>query len=601
MAKNSPVPSGLKLPVVLLALCLTRALAEPIPDAELAYPPTPARIATLVQSAAPANWGPQVAPLREAALRAYDRGVLSTAESWLLLYRWAELFSATDAQYIPEWMKAVEAAQLVHPNMAQSYTFTGRQLGASLPADTQAWLVGNAAFSREFFTTVTPYDYIPAVFDILQAIRRRDPAKFAAYPSLALALAVVYDNPPPPWWPHQQVTPQSLVRRWPPAADAFAWWTREDAAGHTYHHLNRLGADELKFVVDSVAAFSELEWAQATIDYPLNRLDLAYTSIRYAKNRDVTQNPIWHGADYRLMSILATGGICVDQAYFATEVAKSRGVPSLLFSGPGSNGRHAWFGYLNADQQWRLDVGRYAEQRFVTGIALDPQTWRPLTDHELQFLTERFRLLPAFSQSETHALFASDFLRHGENARAATAARKAVDFEKRNLAAWDLLTAAETALGYDAKKREATLREAVLAFQRYPDLEAAFLKRVTQSLRDRGETSLADAEEASLARKNRSDRNDLSIQQARDTLLRSMSTQSFPEQVKLYNSLVDRYGPKGGVGLYDQIVRVFVEHLARNGEGAEARKALARARDKLDVPQSSQLDQEITALAGKLK
>ena len=44
-----------------------------------------------------------------------------------------------------------------------------------------------------------------------------------------------------------------------------------------------------------------------------------------------------------------------------------------LFTGQGQDARHAWFGFLDGEHKWRLDAGRYAEQRFVTGNALDPQ------------------------------------------------------------------------------------------------------------------------------------------------------------------------------------------------------------------------------------
>ena len=72
---------------------------------------------------------------------------------------------------------------------------------------------------------------------------------------------------------------------------------------------------------------------------------------------------------------------------------------------------------------WELDAGRYAEQRFVTGYARDPQTWGEFSDHELKFLSERFRDLPSFRQSRLHVNFAEVYLAIGNGPAAGAAGR----------------------------------------------------------------------------------------------------------------------------------------------------------------------------------
>jgi hypothetical protein len=294
--------------------------------------------------------------------------------------------------------------------MASRYDTVDLPLGRRLSPDLQRWLVGNAAFGDEFFSLLAPQDNLPAAFQILNALHRRDPVKFARYSSLALAIALVHDVPPPPHWPHGQVSATALPRKMNAPSEVFDWWIAEDVAGRTFHRLSRLQADELKFVVDAAAPLAELKWTQQVADYPLSHLDRAYTMVRYRQDRIANNNPVWPGATYKLHDILKAGGICVDQAYFATETGKARGVPTLFFTGAGDDGRHAWFGFLDTAQKWKFDVGRYAEQRFVTGHALDPQTWRRISDHELKFLAERFRALPTFRQSAGHGAFAEDFL-----------------------------------------------------------------------------------------------------------------------------------------------------------------------------------------------
>jgi hypothetical protein len=298
---------------------------------------------------------------------------------------------------------------------------------------------------------------------------------------------------------------------------------------------------------------------------------------------------------------LKAGGICVDQAYFATETGKARGVPTLYFTGAGDDGRHAWFGFLDTAQKWKFDVGRYAEQRFVTGHALDPQTWRQISDHELKFLAERFRTLPTFRQSAGHGAFAEDFLATKDFEAAARAARKAVTLERRNLPAWETLLAAEAELPRTPRQIEAVLREAALAFQVYPDVSAGFSNRVSASLRARGETSAADAEERDIARRNRSKRGDLSAQQAREVLLRSMATDPVQAQERTYQSLLVSFGQGAGIGFFDQVVVTFVQHLVRLGNKPAAERALVRARQTLKFEPNSQLDEDYVRLLAAVR
>ncbi len=570
--------------------------AAAIPQPEVLTVPTPQRLAAVHAAAQREGWAPQTAMLRTAAVQAYEREKLPAAEAWLALYRWAAIFGRSEGDFVSGWIQAVNNAKVGHANMASRFEVRSVPLGAALSPELQAWLIGTPAFAAEFFALLSPVDFLPRALGILNELYRGDPLRFKTYASLALAIALVYDVPPPPVWPHAQVTAQALPRAFPAPGAAFAWWIKQDQAGRTFHKLTRLGADELKFVVDTPASFVDLEWTHEMFDTPLSHLARAYTTVRYRNDRVANNNPTWPGRTYRLHEILAAGGICSDQAYFATQVGKARGVPTLLFYGPGNDGRHAWFGFLDAGKKWTLDAGRYAAQRFVTGFALDPQTWRVFSDHELQFLSERFRELPSFRQSRVHATFAAEYLALGQSAAAGVAARQAVNFERRNQVAWETLAAAARQEGREAKTVENLLREAALAFQRYPDLEAQYVNRVAESLRARGETSAADAEVRRIALKNKSGRGDLSVQQGRDIVRRAAATQPLAEQVRSYNSVVDTYGRGAGIGFFDEIVVGFAEHLVQLKQKAEALKAVERARRALKVEPNSQLETEIDRL-----
>src|SRR5208283_370163 len=403
-------------------------------------------------------------------------------------------------------------------------------------------------------------------------------------------------------WPHHQVPESLFSRRLPNPAAPFDWLTHEDLAGHTYHNLASMRAEELRFVVDAAAPTSELAWSEQAVHNPLDSFEGAYFLVKYRDDRITADQSrlTWSEGPYTLDAILSLGGICVDQAYFATEAGKARGIPTLLFAGVAQDGYHAWFGYLDGENKWRLDAGRYAEQRLVTGTAIDPQTWTFISDHELQFLSERFRALPSFMQSRVNEEFANDFLMAGNPGAAARAARTAVNYERRNLRAWETLIAANAKLGLDPASQEGVMREAALAFTKYPDLLVWYKNRVCQSLRARGETSLANFEERSIAESLKGERQDLAIQQAAQILTRAFASQSINDQIATYNAILVQFGHGEGTMFFNEIVVAFAEHLAQARMREQARAAVERAREVLEIQPGTQLAADADKLLARL-
>jgi hypothetical protein len=535
-------------------------------------------------------------------VRAYEQDRFTAADAWYHVYRWANLFAEPENVFISGWVKAIVDNHLNYAGVAGEYHPTDKPIGGNMSPGLQAWVLSNDAFSEQFFSNLKSVDHMPNVLAILEGLHRRDAGKFETYSSLALAIALVYDIAPPPYWPHFQVSPEALPRKLVNPAETYERLAREDSQGRTYHRLTRLPAEELKFIVDSAAQPAELTWAEANVPYHLDDFEQAYGMIKYRNDRAADYSKmIWTGAPYTLQAILRAGGICVDQAYFASEAGKARGIPTLLFTGSGRDARHAWFGFLDGEHKWQLNAGRYAEQRLVTGNAIDPQTWLEMSDHELEFLSERFRALPSFMQSRVNEEFAADFLQVGDIRAAAKAAREAVSYERRNLDGWETLIAADTALGLSAPEKEGVYREAALAFTpKYPDLVVGYVNRVCASLRARGETSLADYEERGLAERLKGDRADLAITQASAILARSIATQPLQDQVATYNAILVQFGRGAGTMFFDQIVVAFAEHLAMANLRPDARAAVQRAREALDVQPGTQFAMDVDKLLEKL-
>ena len=553
-------------------------------------------------AAADQGWGPVAADLYNGATGAFEHGQNDAAEAWFYVAAWSDLFGQSQAVIGRKWLESVEKAHLLNANVPSDLpaSLPDEPLAKLISTEMIAWLLGERAFSAAFFNQLSPYDYLPSVLANLRLLREADPRRFASYAQLAMAIALVYDSPPPPSWPHGQVTAKVLPRMLPRPLDAFNFFVDSDLRGATLQKLGTLAVSDLKFMVDLAAPFSELLWAQKSVRCTLDQFPQSYSMVRYRTDRLQAKIYLWPGNSYDLPGIFSEGGICVDQAYFATQAGKARGVPTLLFSGEGLDGRHAWFGYLGSNQKWVLDAGRYAEQRFVTGVAYDPQTWAELSDHDLKFLSEGFRKLPPYQQSRQQELFAAHYLRMGQKKEAAATARKAVNYERRNLDAWDTLIAAS--VDTDIKTREALLREAAMALQLYPDLNAHFVRLLATSLRSHGQTSEADFEERSIAHKNKSDRSDLGVEQAAEMIARVIGKNTpILEQLHVYRQVLEQYGQGSGMAFHDQVVRPFVGELVRQGRFAEAKGAIMQARAVLKPEPDSQMDVEMKTLLKGLR
>src|SRR5688572_18704728 len=280
----------------------------------------------MVDHAAGQGWGSVMPLLRTAAQQAYETNS-GYASAWYYLYRWSRLLGTPYNQAIHDWVKVLDAARAGHANMPLDYPSRPGSLSAGLSRELLVTLLGNSSVSAEFFQLLAPLDNPSEVLAILQKLHRHDPASFAIYANLAMAIAVVHDVPPPLWWPHGQVSATALPRQLAPPEEVFAYFIRLDRTNLTLQRLSRLPASELKFLVDFSASFKELDWARKNVTPGLADFGKAYDMVKYRKDRLATNQYEWPGGPYVLATILQEGGICVDQAYFASTAGKAKGIP----------------------------------------------------------------------------------------------------------------------------------------------------------------------------------------------------------------------------------------------------------------------------------
>ncbi|MFT6863720.1 MAG: hypothetical protein ACJAVK_002281 [Akkermansiaceae bacterium] len=311
--------------------------------------------------------------------------------------------------------------------------------------------------------------------------------------------------------------------------------------------------------------------------------------IEYVHDRLKTNTYNWPHASYALTEIKERGGICVDQASYTSQVAKAHGVPSMVVSGSGNNGNHAWVGFLDSRGRWDFTVGRYEESKFVTGNTYDPQTWLQPIDHELAMMSERFRTNPKFRISRIHTLFSEEYLRRNKVGEAIKAAQTAIESEERNYSAWEALIKAMKNSNAPVKEMDLIFEKGTKAFSRYADLEAGFLRRLASSYEEQDRIEEADKLRARIISRNRRERPDLALQEAKVELDEAMNGDPLEEQVDLYKKQISRLKDAGLIAYY-ALTKPFLEHLVAEDRKDLAKSALEYTERRMDVEEGSQLE-----------
>ena len=176
-----------------------------IPAEELAQGgPSRTRIVALVNQSIgqKKGWGGAVGPLRSAAIQAYETNP-GTAGAWYFLYRWADFLSTSKEVAINNFTHATDNPPMIQAATSVDHTPYQESLAVLLSQELQVALLSNPSFSAELFSLISPRDNAVRVLAILQEIAQKDLSQFMQYQGLALAIAVVYDSPPPADWPEE--------------------------------------------------------------------------------------------------------------------------------------------------------------------------------------------------------------------------------------------------------------------------------------------------------------------------------------------------------------------------------------------------------------
>ena len=435
-------------------------------------------------------------------------------------------------------------------------------------------LGSNAGLVAAFFENLNPGDHPKQAVGILSDMQKKYPEDVAALPRLAVALALVFDQPFPKNWPHGQVLHAAVPWEEPMPVERLHTMAALQKERRYLLDLRDLMVDELKYIVDHPLTDLEMEWARKNVTASRSGFDKVFSGIRYDVPRYERNVLTWPYPNYTLAEIRQRGGICVDQAYFAAITGKAKGLPTLFFTGQGDSGGHAWFGYLEAPGRWETDCGRYAQENYPVGQAMDPQIWKPISDTELVFLAKNRERSPAFQQARLWTDYANSL---GAN-EADLWIDSALAIQPEYLPAWILRAKLLAESHADLMAQKEFWHSFVRRFASYADLKVQGQEKLLELAKAGGDTKEVANLERQILVQNRAKRFDLGIGAAAGQVSDKMQEGNWDGAQTSFRQALREYKGQAGGHLFYGLVVPFVEAALAEGQSQVAKAALVEAR-----------------------
>lgn len=255
----------------------------------------------------------------------------------------------------------------------------------------------NPEVKETLLTAIDPADENPeAVMAVFRDLWKADAAAVKAHEELAIAVAVVWDNPRGVYdYRGHQVRTRSLL------PESVAKVGAIDNFRYVLERQSKLKGPQLQlpweFLIHTInhkTPVDERDWAVANYLRRRPGIGTIYKDIVYDQMMLQSQSKVCKLNDkpYTLASIKEHGGVCAMQADFAARVAKSLLVPAEYVGGEAnSGGLHAWVMWIEVRSVQKDAVaftleshGRYFGDNYYVGILLDPKTGKKITDREME-------------------------------------------------------------------------------------------------------------------------------------------------------------------------------------------------------------------------
>lgn len=300
-------------------------------------------------------------------------------------------------------------ALLRHETLA---AFSDSALGAQVEDEYSAgflrWLLDNDEAMEEFLLTFRRGDDGGFALKFLTDAWGAAAENFPKYYNLALACAVVFDQPVRiPHMIGEEPGTSNLVE----PLQRFLWYVNKNEKGKLAAPVHRQAARDLVWVVCAPVTTSELDWAIDKLHMGRKRWGNTYGMVEYLMERAVEGlNPY---EEYSFEEILKEGGICGDQSYFCVNTARAQGIPAMVLTGETDLGGHAWAGVKITDDEWSTGVGRIGG--VSKGETHNPQTGSTITEQDILQWNDRQQQSEVTTLSVWRHLWLADFFDKSED------------------------------------------------------------------------------------------------------------------------------------------------------------------------------------------
>lgn len=532
-----------------------------------------AQTAWWTQQAEPPTWPQAVKDLTaqlEAAYRQNGANVFSNADfqGWLAHLQWIQL-GLDNPQLIAE------------PEALKAFIAVGK----------------DDAISHLFVEKLDPRDVRAEALKNILLLAQANPADLHDYAALGVAFSLVFDQPFPTNWPHHQVKQEAVPIGDLDIVPRFQFYLQANKDRKTALDLTQVSFENLKFLVDSEVKLSELEYALAD-KLPYSHFDDAFFVINYDTSRIGGGNFAfeWSQPTYTLDDIKNIGGICVDQAYYATILGKGRGIPTLYFHGQGSSGGHAWFGYMTRSGRWNLDCGRYASQNYPKGYALDPQTWQPIDDTRLTNFFKNGEKNANYLPAQTALAWAK---LHGYEPVTLKILEQARKIMPELSETWEMEAVWLQKTHASADDQKAFYRDWINQFTTFADMKIEGQRRLLAVMKETKDPGAQDLER-SLVIQNRGRGFDEGIQASAAPIFDKIKEGDWDAARLQYERAIRDFGEQGGGTLFYAIIVPYVEACLKADQVKQADRAIHFTEERMPLDPEGVIGSEFAKLKGEV-
>ena len=357
-----------------------------------------------------------------------------------------------------------------------------RYVPKDIPEDLWQWILASKDLCDAVLVGVNPDNHEDLrALARLAALRARFGAKVDEFPQLALAFAIVYGYAGDQGLREPGLHFIDKDRPVPSMEDSFDYYLTNEKAMKM--SLKTTPWPILIYVADNDLPIAERKWATSRYGGKApGTYDKVYYDVPYDESAVGGRNGRLGERPRTLANILHCGGVCAHQAYYASRVFKSLGVPSLYDCGEGTRGDHAWVAWVGRATKTAdlLFAGRFDFDRFYTGTVFDPVARRDVLDRGVQLdVAAMLQSYPGYLNAVAACRMYS-MLDDATRAKATGLLDGAIRQNAYCAATWRLM-ATDVAKGVIPRATGETMyTKMITAFTDYPDLTYEVLRMILE-------------------------------------------------------------------------------------------------------------------------